>query len=223
MKYSLTKVLTVFALLFPAVSQATNGYFAHGYGVRNKSMGGVGAALSQDAIAAAVNPAGMAFVDNRLDLELELFSPHRDYTVSGAPTLAPGAFPLAGGNVESNEDYFVVPTIGWNHRLDDTQTIGITLYGNGGMNTQYANFANSLCPPSGSGTFCAGKTGIDLMQAFLAPSYAKRFLNQKFSLGIAPIFAVQAFKAKGLSAFAGFSNDASNLSNKGEIILTVLA
>ena len=82
-------------LLSPMVAQATNGYFAHGYGVRNKSMGGVGAALSQDAITAAVNPAGMAFVDNRLDVELEMFSPHREYTVSGTPTLAPNTVDLS--------------------------------------------------------------------------------------------------------------------------------
>ncbi len=215
MKYKLVKALSTVLMLSPMVAQATNGYFAHGYGVRNKSMGGVGAALSQDAIAAAVNPAGMAFVDNRLDLELEMFSPHREYTVSGTPTLAPGAFPLENGTRESGDDYFIVPTIGWNHRLDDTQTVGITVYGNGGMNTTYSNFANSLCPPGGSGTFCAGKTGIDLMQAFIAPSYAKSFFNQKFSLGIAPIFALQSFKAKGLNSFAPFSSDGGNLSNTG--------
>jgi len=52
-------------LAFPAVSEATNGYFAHGYGARSKAMAGVGAALPQDAMAAAVNPAGMVFVGNR--------------------------------------------------------------------------------------------------------------------------------------------------------------
>lgn len=215
MKFSFLKTAATVFILSPMVAQATNGYFAHGYGVRNKSMGGVGAALSQDAVAAAVNPAGMAFVDNRLDVELELFSPHREYTVSGTPTLAQGAFPLENGTRESGDDYFIVPTVGWNHRLDDTQTVGITLYGNGGMNTTYRNFENPLCQGQGSGTFCAGKTGIDLMQAFIAPSYAKSFFNQKFSLGIAPIFAVQSFKAKGLNSFGGFSTDAGNLSNTG--------
>jgi long-chain fatty acid transport protein len=68
MKKKIINSLTVLAVLSPVIAQATNGYFAHGYGVRNKSMGGVGAALSQDAVAAAVNPAGMAFVDNRIDL-----------------------------------------------------------------------------------------------------------------------------------------------------------
>ncbi|MEI6746511.1 MAG: outer membrane protein transport protein [Methylococcaceae bacterium] len=218
MKFPLLKTTVAVLVLSPTLAQATNGYFAHGYGVRNKSMGGVGAALSQDAVAAAVNPAGMAFVDNRLDLELELFSPHREYTVSGMPTGSPqDMFPLAPGTRESGDDYFVVPTVGWNHRLDDTQTVGVTLYGNGGMNTTYRNFDNkNFCPPgSAGGSFCGGKTGIDLMQAFIVPSYAKSFYNQKFSLGIAPIFAVQSFKAKGLGAFGGFSSDAGNLSNSG--------
>ena len=35
---------------------ATNGYFAHGYGIKSLGMAGVGFALPQDALAAASNP-----------------------------------------------------------------------------------------------------------------------------------------------------------------------
>ena len=59
-----------FIFLFPVVSEATNGYFAHGYGARSKALAGATSALPQDAMAAAVNPAGMAFVDDQLDLEM---------------------------------------------------------------------------------------------------------------------------------------------------------
>lgn len=205
-------LLIVLALL-PSLSGATNGYFAHGYGVRSKAMGGTGAALPQDAIAAAINPAGMAYVGNRRDLELELFNPHREYTVSGTPTFAPGAFPLNPGTVESDSEYFPVPTLGWSYQLDNTQSVGLTVYGNGGMNTDYPGFASQTCPPGGTGTFCAGRTGIDLAQAFITPSYAKKFANGRFALGIAPIFAVQYFKARGLGSFAGFSSDPGHVSN----------
>ncbi len=46
--------------IVPAAANATNGYFAHGYGVRSKAMAGTGVAFSQDAVAAAINPAGLA-------------------------------------------------------------------------------------------------------------------------------------------------------------------
>lgn len=201
-------------LALPSVSEATNGYFAHGYGARSKAMAGTGAALPQDAMAAAINPAGMAFLGDRFDLEMELFSPRRDYTVKGAPTMAPGAFPLNPGTVESGSEYFPIPTLGWNHKLDNNQSVGVTVFGNGGMNTDYDGFASQTCPPGGTGTFCAGRTGVDLVQAFISPSYARRFGDGKFSLGIAPVFALQWFKAQGLGSFAGFSSDAPHLSNQ---------
>jgi hypothetical protein len=147
---------------------ATNGYFAHGYGARSKAMAGTGVAFSQDAVAGALNPAGLAYVGNRLDLEVELFSPIRQYTVQGGPTPS-SVFPLNSGTYTSESDIFAIPTVGWSHQLDNQQSLGVVLYGNGGMNTDYNSFANPLCPKgsSGTGTFCAGNTGIDLSQAFI--------------------------------------------------------
>ncbi|MBL1265833.1 OmpP1/FadL family transporter [Methylomicrobium sp. RS1] len=200
----------------PVVSEATNGYFAHGYGARSKALAGASTARPLDAFAAAINPASIAYLGDRLDAEIELFSPRRHYTVDGTPTLAPGAFPLNNGTVESDSEWFPVPAIGGNYRIDDQQAIGLTLYGNGGMNTDYVATPNPLCPfPGGSGTFCAGTTGIDKAQAFIVPSYAHTFWDGKLSLGIAPIFAIQRFKARGLSSFAPFSSDPEHLSNQG--------
>jgi len=195
---------------------ATNGYFAHGYGARSKAMAGTGVAFSQDAVAGALNPAGLVYVGTRLDVEVELFSPLRQYTVQGGPTPA-STFPLNPGTVESESDIFVVPTVGWSYQLDNQQSVGVTLYGNGGMNTDYPAFANPLCPrgSSGTGTFCAGFTGVDLSQAFLVGSYAHSFGEGRYALGISPIFAVQTFKANGLASFGGFSSDPQNLSNSG--------
>ncbi len=208
-------IVASFIFLYPVVSEATDGYFANGYGARSKGMAGATTALPQDALAAATNPAGMALVGDRVDLELELFNPNREYSVQGAPTFAPGAFPLNPGTVKSDNSLFPVPTLGWNHKLDNNQSIGLTVFGNGGMNTDYPGFSSKTCPPGGSGTFCAGSTGIDLEQVFISPSYAHSFENNRYSFGIAPIFAVQAFKAYGLDAFQGFSSDPVSLSNKG--------
>jgi len=106
--------VTIALGLISTSTWATNGYFAHGYGARSKAMAGTGTALVQDAIAAAaINPAGLTHIDDRFDLELELFSPHREYTVSGTGTFAPGAFPLEPGTEESESNFFPVGTIGW--------------------------------------------------------------------------------------------------------------
>jgi len=200
----------------PAIAGATNGYFAHGYGARSKALAGASTARPLDSFAAAVNPASIAYIGDRLDAEIELFSPRRQYTVDGTPTLAPGAFPLNSGTYQSDSEWFPVPAIGWNHRIDAEQAVGVTLYGNGGMNTDYVATPNPLCPfPGGSGTFCVGTTGVDLAQAFIVPSYAHSFNNGRFSFGIAPIFAIQRFKARGLNAFAPFSSDPAHVSDQG--------
>ncbi len=63
-------------------ANATDGYFSEGYGVKSQSMGGVGIALPQDALAAASNPAGMALIGDRIDIGLTWFRPEREATLS---------------------------------------------------------------------------------------------------------------------------------------------
>lgn len=202
--------------LTPGLASATNGYFAHGYGARSKAMAGASTAFSQDSIAAAVNPAGLAYVGDRLDIEAELFAPFREYRVSGTPTFSQQSFDLGPGTQESESNFFPVGTLGWSHKLDDQQTIGLTLYGNGGMNTDWRQ-VNNASPYCGgqSGVFCAGRAGIDMAQAFLVGTYARSFDHGRYSLGISPIFAVQTFKARGIGSFAPFSSDPNHLSDKG--------
>lgn len=206
-RYVLAGLLAGFA---PA-ALATNGYFAHGYGARGKALAGATTALAQDAIVAAINPAGLAYVGDRLDLEFELFSPHREYRVNGGGM-------LATGSVESDSEYFPIPTLGWSYRLDDSQTVGLAMYGNGGMNTDYKPLVNGNGLFAGApGTFGAGRTGIDMAQAFIVGTYARSFDHGRYALGISPIFAAQTFKARGLSTFGafGFSADPDHLSDNG--------
>ena len=59
----LTFIAVSLATSLPAL--ATNGTMPHGYGIKAQGMGGASIALPQDALAAANNPAGMAFVGNR--------------------------------------------------------------------------------------------------------------------------------------------------------------
>ncbi|HEY3412488.1 MAG TPA: outer membrane protein transport protein [Armatimonadota bacterium] len=190
---------------------ATNGYFTHGFGTKSKGMAGAGVALPQDAMIGATNPAGMAFVGKRLDLGLSLFNPVRQYTVKGAPSGLPATFGLTPGTVKSGRDWFAIPHVAYNNPLGPNSSVGICVYGNGGMNTSYPGSAGG-----GAGTFYGGPAGVNLEQLFIAPTYASKF-GETASWGVAPIFAYQRFEAKGLKNFGAFAadGDADNLSDKG--------
>jgi len=197
-------------LALPGASMATNGYFSHGYGAKSKGLAGGGVALPQDAMAAATNPAGMVFVGDRMDLGAALFSPHREYT-AGAP--GGGAiFPVMGGNNDSDNTLFLIPHFGWNYMLDENSSYGVTVYGNGGMNTEYANDPYGWSPARG--VFAAGTAGVNLSQLFVNLSYARK-INDRASWGAGLILAAQAFEAYGLQNFAGFSNSPTKLSDNG--------
>lgn len=190
-------------LALPGASMATNGYFSHGYGAKSKGLAGGGVALPQDAMAAATNPAGMVFVGDRMDLGAALFSPHREYTADT------GAFNVMGGNHDSDNTLFLIPHFGWNYMLDANSSYGVTLYGNGGMNTEYTN--------QGGGVFGGGTAGVNLSQLFVNLSYARK-INDKASWGAGLILAAQAFEAYGLQNFAGLSNSSTNLTDNGHDI-----
>ena len=236
MKRTTKKLLTVAftaALFAPMAAMATNGYFAHGYGIKNKGLAGGGSALPQDAMIAATNPAGMVFVGERLDVGAAVFSPNpRGYEATGTPTGAcAGAtqdtcsFGLDEGKVTSGDDMFLVPHIAGNWMLDANGSIGVTVYGNGGMNTKYdsadasATYGGATGAPPGvpvttAGTYGAGGTGVNLSQLFIAMTYARKF-NATSSFGVTPVFVYQRFEAKGLASFGGFSTDSTKLSNNG--------
>ena len=182
-------------------AMATNGYFAHGYGTKNKGMSGAGVALPQDTIAAATNPAGMVLLGERLDAGLAIFSPRRDYESSESEANGTGgAFTLGPDDIRSDRNYFPVSHVGYNYPLDSQSSLGITLYANGGMNTVW-NEGSATFDPDGSGpnptetfpgTYGGSVSGVDLAQLFLALTYSRK-VNEQFSYGISPVLAVQAF------------------------------
>ncbi len=233
-------IAAVSSLLAAPLAQATNGYFAHGYSTKEKGLAGAGAAYSQDALAAANNPAGMAFVGERMDIGQSLFSPSpRGYTVTGAPPAPAGApasafcsggvFPPTGGqtcqfpfsvnpgSVDSENDFFLIPSFGINWQLDNSSTVGISSYGNGGMDTEYkGGSATTLNPNTGviddtlPGPFGSGTAGVSLAQLFVNASYARK-INDDSAWGASLIFALQRFNAQGLTGFGAFSANPANL------------
>lgn len=214
--------VAVAAALSAPAAFATNGYFSHGYSIKEKGVVGAGVALPQDSLAAASNPAGMVMVGNRMDLGASLFSPIREYTSSGPASSACGptgcTFSVGPQTIESDNEAFLIPHFGWNKMLDADSSVGLSVYGNGGMNTEYEGGTATLNPGTGfvtlPGTYGAGTAGVDLAQLFFNLSYARKIAPTS-SWGASVILAYQRFEAKGLGNFAGYSADPTNLTNKG--------
>jgi long-chain fatty acid transport protein len=201
-RFALALALVIVALAAPA--SATNGYFSHGYGTHHKGMAGAGAALPLNSLAPATNPAALAFLGPRWDASMALFNPNRSYSVNGNPSGLPGTFGLTPGTVESDSRYFAVPALGASWKAGAAAALGIALYGNGGMNTDWP-----------TDTFYAGTTtGVNLSQLFVAPTYALK-LSSRHAVGFTAIGAVQWFKAEGVSSFAPFSSAPAELSDNG--------
>lgn len=185
---------------------ATDGYFAHGYGVKGLGLGGVGIALPQDALAAATNPAGLGIVGDRIDFGVTWFKPDRDVRLSNT---AGGTGALDGRYDGNDTEHFFIPEFGYNRVINDRTTLGVSVYGNGGMNTDYKDgipyFNNT-----------GSRTGIDYLQVVVAPTATWR-VNEQHVLGVSLNLAYQRFEAKGLQNFdnALLSTSPGNVTNNG--------
>ena len=212
------------AASFPFAALATDGYFAHGYGMQAKGMGGASTAVAESAFGAATNPATMAFAGNRWEVGVDLFSPRRKASRAG------GAMYGLDGSADSDSNFFAIPEIAYNRMMSPNLSMGITVYGNGGMNTDYPGgqlpSPGACGPATGPGTgfnprpgpynlLCGnGSLGVDLMQLIIAPSVAFK-LGPDHAIGIAPLFAYQRFEINGIQPFEGFSASPGNVTNKG--------
>jgi long-chain fatty acid transport protein len=162
---------------------ASDGYFDYGYGIKAKGIGGAGVAFPQDSLAPATNPAGAAFIADRLDFGLTYFRSEQSASL--------GATTLEG----DNPGRVFISEIGVKTALTAKLTFDLAIYSNGGANSGYPT------PIPGVGTSPAS---IELGQLFFAPTLALK-LNDKHAIGLAPILACQRFKATGLENF-GIAN-----------------
>jgi len=196
--------LIPFSILF-ATSQvhATDGYFAHGYGVKSQGTGGVGVALPQDTLSIAANPAGLAWVGNRLDIGATWFRPQREAEITGSPA------PINGKYDANDTENFFIPEFGYSHQITPDVTLGVSAYGNGGLNTDFKKgfplFNNT-----------GARAGVNLIQLFITPTVAWKVTPTQ-SIGVTLNLAYQRFEAKGLQNFANPVTSASpnNVTNRG--------
>ncbi|MCW8964511.1 MAG: outer membrane protein transport protein, partial [Gammaproteobacteria bacterium] len=188
-------------LLMTGQAQATNGYFAHGVGIKAKGMGGVTIAVPQDTLDGGSNPATMAMIGDRFDAGVDLFRPIREAEIHGSA----GGF--TDGRFDANESkYFPVPEFGYNKVIDDTLTMGVSIFGHGGMNVDY----KTNIPLFGTTT-----VGTDLSQLFVVPNASYK-IAQGHYLGVGLNLVGQRAEIKGAQNFAVAPPSASpgNVTNR---------
>jgi long-chain fatty acid transport protein len=190
------------AVLASGSAWATDGYFPHGYGMKALGMGGVSIAMTDNAFAGANNPAVASFAGNRAELGVNLFMPKRGASREGAD-------PMSGlnGSIESDSRSFLVPEFGYNTQINDRWAGGVTVYGNGGMNTDYPGVPNFLGGMN-------NKLGIDMMQLIVAPTLSYK-VDERHAIGVSPLLVYQRFKASGLDGFAPMSSSPTRLTDQG--------
>jgi long-chain fatty acid transport protein len=194
------KRLLALTLLFAVPAFATDGYFASGYGIKQQGQGGAGLAFPQDSLAAATNPAGMVFVGNRFDLGMTFFRPIRGATITAAG-------PVDGPYDASRHKNYFIPELGYNHLVNPNLSLGVSIFGNGGLNTSYT----TPIPLLGS-----TRAGVDLEQLFVSPTVAFK-ANSHNAFGVSLNVGWQRFSAGGLQNFenATVSSAPGNVSNLG--------
>ena len=194
-------------------ASATNGYYTTGTGTKSKAQAGAGSANPQEVMSLATNPANIAFVPESIDAGLSIFSPMRDYqTSSSLANGNGGAFTIGPNKIDSENEFFPIPFVGMNRALSDVDFLAAAFYARGGMNTKWEGGTASFDPDGPGpapvmtfdGTYGGGTAGVDLMQAFLNLTYARK-LSDQFSLGASAIFAIQRFEARGVSTFAPYT------------------
>ena len=240
-KNKLALAVLLSGLVTPAVF-ATNGYFSHGYGGQEKGMAGAGVAKGSSSISSANNPANLLHVGDSLDLGVSIFDPVRSYTVEGGPAFPDGTPvfgnpnlacdpPLAAptcqmpfshtpGTVDSGREWFMIPSMGYSSRIDEQMVWGVSMYGNGGMNSTYTSGSarlfnqTSMLIEDAPGAYGAGRAGVDLMQLFVNTTIAYQ-ASDKVGLGASLIFAAQSFEATGLTPFTNNSLAPTKLTDNG--------
>ena len=133
-------------------------------------------------------------VGDRIDLGLTWFKPTRGAEITGNTIGMNGSY---DGNHRSN---FFIPEFGYNKMMNPSMSLGVSVYGNGGLNSGYQT------SPFGA------NAGINMSQLFIAPTWAMK-LNPTNSIGVAVNLVYQSFAATGLGAFGPAGGHGFNISS----------
>jgi long-chain fatty acid transport protein len=189
-------IFFIFLSFFKTV-EGYHGYFPIGYGVRSIGMGGTAVANPQDSLVLATNPAGLSFLESRLDAAITVLHPPRSYS----HTLPDKDY------VNSQRDIFLIPNVSFSKNYNCIHSFGVGIYGRG-VNTTY---------PRDNVVF-GGTTnhvmGVDYLQALICPTYSRKIANKQ-AIGISLVYGIQRVKVKGLQGLIGLSSSPGHVTNHG--------
>ena len=157
-------------------AHAVNGAQPGGSGIKNAAMGGVSIALPLDAVAAANNPAGMAFVPSSAVFGVQVFHGHSN-----------AEYVLAGNHLE-NSQTVAAPEGGLNWQLSSAWTAGISLAGSGAG----SDYGRPALPVPGAGN---AKTTLRVIEAVPTVTWKP---HENVALGLALNLAHEDFEADGV-------------------------
>lgn len=122
-------VLSITADVDPAA--ASSGYFSPGYGPISRQMVGATTALTGDAFTGSSNPAKLLAAGNRTEIGVEFFTVYREIERTGS------LIPSYNFKTKSENWLFLIPEGAISRPINDRLAWGITVYGNGGLNTEF--------------------------------------------------------------------------------------
>lgn len=193
-------LLAMAAVGFAGAAFATNGYFAHGVGVKSQSMGGAGIAFTEDGFGMGANPAMLSQAKAGYAVGVTAFSPDRSVSTFGAtgPTTPLGT----AGDYDGNRvNTFFIPEFAYVHHGAGGMSYGVAVYGNGGMN---ADYNQAVYDQSGDKTF------TNLEQLFVTPTISMK-INDSHTVAGSLVLAYQTFEAGGLDMFTQYTRPSTFL------------
>ena len=190
--FNKTLLATALAMAITPVAYATNGMAPIGVGQTHKAMGGAAVASPHNTMSMGTNPASASFIANGFDVGLEVFAPKRE-----ASFPASIAGPMAGTYDANDTAAFLVPEGGYKKSLSNGLSLGVVVYGNGGMNTDYKPAFPGATGTGGGTNPPPEKAGMNFMQVFVSPTISKKF-GDNHSVGLSVNLVAQSFESTGI-------------------------
>jgi long-chain fatty acid transport protein len=191
-------------------SFANNGMTPHGYGTKNKAMGGAGIALPGEAAAVINNPAVAVVVAGQMQAGFSIYHPRANYyTTESSNNGENGAFTIGPNDIEAEKKYRFQPYFAQSAQLQENSAVAVAMYSRSGMNTNFRGGTATFDPDGDGpesvqtfpGTLGDGDTNWSTTEVLLDMTYA-RALSEKISLGVTGVLATRSFKANGLGSLA---------------------
>lgn len=169
-----------------------------------RGMGGATVALPQDAVIPSVNPAGISYLNKRIDGGVEFVFPI-DAGYDATTPITPVS--VAPGNNTIGNSAFYLPDVGIVVPLNAHDTFDASLYAFAGFGVSYGVKDDALVAPGGTPTFSPGAFGdgrftADQKTVMGNLSIAHRFWHDTTSIGAGLLIAGQMFELRGANQFA---------------------